>query len=99
MKKIKGGDIVVLTSGQMIKLGNENDAKDSFKGNCVIFKRGSIGKVMGISEDNGEIVCVTVGFSFYYGIALQTTVLPNDIRKATSDEIHCFCGYNNQSLS
>lgn len=99
MKEIKGGDVVVLLSGQMINMGNANDSKDSFKDNSIIFKRGSICKVMGTSKNNnGELISITVGFNLCYGIEIQTTVLPHDIRKATNDEIYCFCGYNCQTL-
>ena len=54
---------------------------------------------MGTSENNnGELISITVGFNLCYGMEMQTTVLPNDVRKATNDEIHCFCGYNSQTL-
>ena len=97
-KNVKGGDVVVLVNGQIINLEN-GYSKNSFKDNSIIFKKGSIGKVMGTSEDNnGEIVSMMVEFILCYGIGLRTTVLPSDIRKATNEEIHCFCGYNNQTL-
>ena len=92
MKEIKGGDIVVLTSGQTVNFPNGHDSN-------IIFKKGSICKVMGISKNNEEIISITVQFLLCYGIGLNTTVKLTDVRKATSDEIHCFCGYNNQTLN
>jgi hypothetical protein len=96
MKNDIGGNIVVLTSGQIIDLPFIHGSKEN---STIIFRRGAIGKVMGTLENKGVINRVTIEFNLCYGVAIQIDVSPDCIESASGEQVSCYCGYNSQVCS
>jgi len=81
MNNIKTGDIVVLGKGAIVQLPPCLTSKEDCS---ILFKKGAIGKVIGLSDK------LTIEFIVCYGVVIRIDVSWSDVQNADDEQVACY---------